>query len=99
MAGEKGNIEALMDFSLSEYLTPRMMKLLYALHLLVGLVVAIGAVLSSFRASTAEGLLMLILAAIGLFFWILYVRVVLELIVVVFRMGADLARIAESAGR
>lgn len=41
-AREKGLFENLTDFSFERMVTPRMLKLLYGLHLLLGLIVAIG---------------------------------------------------------
>ena len=99
MASEKGMVEALMNFSFEEMATPRMIKVLYAVHLLLGLVVAVGAILNGFRVSTADGLLMLILAAVGLGFWVLYVRVVLEVLVTIFRLAENTARLVDLAGR
>lgn len=87
MADDKGFWESLMDFSFRECLTPRIATLLYALHLLLGLVVAIGAVLSAFRNTTSQGVLALILAIAGLFLWVLYCRVVLEFVLAVFRIA------------
>ncbi len=37
----KGMWEGLMDFSFRVYATPRMLKFLYAMHLLVGLIAAV----------------------------------------------------------
>jgi hypothetical protein len=49
MPEAKGMWEGLMDFSLYTYATPRMLKFLYALHLLVGLVAAVTWVVVSFQ--------------------------------------------------
>ncbi|HKW89220.1 MAG TPA: DUF4282 domain-containing protein [Candidatus Acidoferrales bacterium] len=87
MAQTKGFWESLLDFSFRECLTPRMTRLLYALHLLVGLIVAIGCVITGFNNSTSTGVLYLILAVIGLFFWILYCRIAIEVLVAVFRIA------------
>jgi multisubunit Na+/H+ antiporter MnhE subunit len=87
MAEKKGFLESLMDFSFRECLTPRMTKLLYSLHLLVGLIVAIWAVITEFNVSPADGVLGLILAIIALFFWILYCRIAIEFLVAVFRIA------------
>jgi len=99
MANEKGLIEGLTDFSFSRLVTVRMIKLLYGLHLLAGLIAAVGLVLNGFRVSTDQGLLMLVLATIGLAFWVLYLRVLLELLVVIFRLGQNIAVIADRASR
>jgi hypothetical protein len=41
MPEAKGMWEELMDFSFRTYATPRMLKFLYAMHLLVGLVAGV----------------------------------------------------------
>lgn len=87
MAQTKGFWESLLDFSFRECLTPRMTRLLYALHLLVGLILAIGCVITGFNNSTSTGVLYLILAIVGLFFWILYCRIAIEFLVAVFRIA------------
>lgn len=98
MSEKKGFWESLMDFSFRERLTPRMAKLLYALHLLLGLVVAIALVLSAFRESPAQGVEVLILALIGLFLWTLYCRVVIEFLLAVFRIAESAAPNPEDRG-
>jgi hypothetical protein len=47
--------------------------------------VAIWQVFNGFQVSTAQGLLVFMLAVVGYFFWILYVRIGLEFLVTVFR--------------
>ena len=97
MAEKKGFWESLLDFSFRECLTPRIAKLLYALHLLLGLVVAIWQVVDGFNVSPSQGVLTLILAIVAYFFWVLYCRVVLDFILAVFRI-ADAAAPQGDAG-
>jgi hypothetical protein len=80
-----------MDFSFRVYATPRMLKFLYAMHLLVGLIAAVAWVVVSFQQAPVQGLLALLGALVGYFFWILYCRVALEVIAVVFRMADAIA--------
>jgi hypothetical protein len=82
---EKGLIENLMDFSFQRVVTPRMLKILYGVHLLMGLVAATWFVFYGFQISTPNGLLALILCCAGLALWIVYCRVFVELLAVVFR--------------
>jgi hypothetical protein len=91
MPEAKGMWEGLMDFSFRVYATPKMLKFLYALHLLVGLVAAVAWVVVSFQQAPVQGLLALLAAVVGYFFWILYCRVILELLAAVFRMSAAIA--------
>ena len=85
VAREKNLIENLMDFSFERMVTPRMLKMLYGLHLLMGLVAAIWFVFNGFQASTSNGLLALIIGFAAMLLWIVYCRIVVELLAVVFR--------------
>jgi len=87
MPREKGLIENLMDFSFERMITPRLLKMLYALHLLIGLIAAVWFVFNGFQSSTANGLLALIVCAAAMGLWIVYCRIVVELLAVVFRIG------------
>ena len=82
---EKSLIENLMDFSFQRMLTPRLLKMLYGVHLLIGLIAAIWCVFTGFQTSTANGLLALILCFAGMLLWIVYCRVAVEFLAVVFR--------------
>lgn len=91
MPEAKGMWEGLMDFSFRIYATPKMLKFLYAMHLLVGLIAAVAWVVLSFQQAPVQGLLALLGALVGYFFWILYCRVVLEVLAAVFRMAEAIA--------
>ena len=88
VARENGLMANLMDFSFQRMVTPRMLKMLYSLHLLLGLIVAVWFAFSGFKSSTSDGLLALILGAAGLFLWIVYCRIIVELLALLFRVGA-----------
>jgi hypothetical protein len=81
-------IENLMDFSFQRLVTPRMLKMLYSVHLLIGLVAAVWFVFNGFQTSTASGLLALILGLGAMLLWIVYCRIVVELLAAVFRAAA-----------
>ena len=91
MPEAKNMWEGLMDFSFHLYSTPRMLKFLYAIHLLAGLVAAVAWVVLSFQQAPVQGLLALIASLVAFFFWILYCRIVLEVLSAVFRMAAAIA--------
>jgi hypothetical protein len=65
MPEAKGMWEGLMDFSFRIYATPKMLKFLYALHLLVGLVAAVAWVVLAFQQAPVQGLLALLAAVVG----------------------------------
>jgi len=97
MSEQKGFFESLMDFSFQHLMTARYAKLLYALHLLMGLIVAIWQVFNGFQVSPTQGLLVLLLAVAAYFFWILYVRIGLEFLVAVFRTADAIIRTSGSS--
>jgi hypothetical protein len=82
---ENGLIENLMDFSFQRLVTPRLLKLLYSVHLLIGLIAAVWFVFSGFQTSTSNGLLALILSVPAMLLWIVYCRVAVELLAAVLR--------------
>lgn len=87
----KGMWEGLMDFSFQSYATPRMLKFLYALHLLAGLIAAVAWVVLAFQQTPTQGLIALIAAVFAYFVWILYCRIMLEVLGAVFRMAEAIA--------
>jgi len=91
MPEAKGMWEGLVDFSFRVYATPRMLKFLYALHLLVGLIAAVAWVVLAFQQAPVQGLIALLAALGGYFVWILYCRVILEVLAVVFRISEAIA--------
>ena len=60
MSEAKGMWEGLMDFSFRRYATPRMLKFLYAIHLLAGLIAAVAWVVLAFQQAPVQGLLALL---------------------------------------
>jgi hypothetical protein len=82
-----GFFESLLDFSFRECVTVNSKRLLYGLHLLVGLVAAVAFVVLGFQTSPTQGLIDLIAAVVGFFFWVLYVRIWLEFLLAVFRIA------------
>jgi uncharacterized membrane protein len=87
MAEGKGFFESLLDFSFRDCVTTNNRRFIYGLHLLVGLIAAVALVVVGFQTSPTQGLINLIGALVGLFFWILYVRLTLEFLLAVFRIA------------
>jgi hypothetical protein len=92
---EKGLVESLMDFSFQRMVTPRMLRMLYGLHLLLGLIVAIAFTFNGFKTTKADGLVALILSVAGMSLWVIYCRVAVELLAAIFRIGAALTNSRE----
>lgn len=91
MAEAKSMWEGLMDFSFRTYATPKMLKFMYALHLLIGLIAGVAAVVLGFQQTPAQGLVTLLAALFLYFLWILYCRIMLEVLGAIFRMAEAIA--------
>ena len=92
MSEGKGFFERLLDFSFEHFIAKKYAKLLYGMHLLLGLIVATWYVFNGFQAGTSQGLLTLLLSVVAYFLWIVYVRVTLEFLVAMFRTAENIAR-------
>jgi hypothetical protein len=91
---DKGFFGALFDLSFSEFVTTKLIKILYVLLLIViaiGLVVGlISSLVTMFsRGGFLTGLLGLIFTPIGALIWVIMARVWMELIIVVFRIAEN----------
>jgi hypothetical protein len=82
---ENGLIENLTDMSFQRFATPRMLKSLYSVHLLIGFVAAVWVVFAGFQTSTSNGLLALIAGGAAMVLWTVYCRIVVELLAAIFR--------------
>ena len=83
--------EGLLDFSFRRYATPRMLKFLYAIHLLGGLIAGVAWVALAFQQAPVQGLLTLFGALVGYGLWVLYCRIALEVLAALFRMSEAVA--------
>jgi hypothetical protein len=88
--GNRSFLAALFDLSFSEFITTRLVKILYVLLIAlvaIGYVVAVfGALLSG---EIGQALLMLIVGAVVALIYIIMARVWMELIIVIFRIAEN----------
>jgi Domain of unknown function (DUF4282) len=85
----QGFLASLFDFSFTTFITGRIIKILYVLSTIIVALWTLAFVLFAFKASTGFGIITLVLLAPLFFlFSMIYVRVVLELIMVIFRIHA-----------
>lgn len=84
---EKGFFASLFDLSFSSLVTPKVIKFVYVLTLIAIVLMALFFIGAAFVKSAALGLLTLvILAPLASLFYVVYARVLLEFIIVVFRI-------------
>lgn len=92
---EKGFFAALFDFSFTDFIALKLIKLLYILALVgVGLV-ALTVLIRGFSEGIGSGILGLILAPIVFIIGAIAARVYMELIIVLFRIAENTHRTVE----
>src|SRR5215475_14201585 len=91
MPEANGMWEGLMDFSFRRCATPKMLKFLYAIHLLGGLIAGVAWVVLAFQQAPVQGLLTFFGALVGYGLWVIYCRVALEVLAALFRMSETVA--------
>lgn len=94
MAGETGLLQGLIDFSFRDSIAKRLVKLLYAIGILAGGISLVAGVVTGIQQSPAQGLLILVFGSVALFVWILSMRLMLEVVTVILRLGENIERIA-----
>jgi hypothetical protein len=95
----KGFFASLFDYSFSSFITSKIIKVLYVLTTIVVGLWTLLIVLVAFKLSSTLGILALLIGG-PIFFVItmIYVRVVLELLMVIFRIHEDVQEINQRAG-
>lgn len=91
---EKGFFARLFDMSFSDFITVRLIKVLYILGIIAAGIGGLMFIISGFMAGVGMGILFLILSPVLVLFYILMVRVWLELILVVFRIAENTTQLA-----
>jgi hypothetical protein len=84
---EHGFFRSLFDISFTSFITTKIVKLVYVVSLVLIGLAALIAVIAAFIEKPAYGVLvLLILAPLGAFIWIVLVRLWLEFVIQVFRI-------------
>jgi hypothetical protein len=85
--GEQGFLSSLFDVSFSSLVTTRVIKVLYVLSMIIIGLFALFFVVTAFSNSVASGIVvLLIIAPLAGLLYLIYVRVLLELVIVIFRI-------------
>jgi hypothetical protein len=103
--GEQGFLASLFDVSFSSLVTTRVIKVLYVLSMIIIGLFALFFVVAAFSNSVASGIVvLLIIAPLACLLYLIYVRVLLELVIVIFRIwetNVELVQLqrSQAAGR
>jgi len=92
--------DVLFDFSFTTFVTSKLVKVLYALSVIGAGLLALVLVMMGFEISQSVGIItLLIVAPLVFFFIVIYARVLLEFMIVVFRISEHVAQIAERTSK
>lgn len=81
-------LRTLFDFSFSQFVGPKIVKFLYGLSILFSVLLALSFIVAGFNASTWLGILALLVGAPLIFLLtVISSRVLLEMVLVIFRMA------------
>jgi len=84
---QKGFFGALFDLSFSEFITTKLIKVLYILLLILLALGYLAAVISGFSNNLGQGLLMMfIVGPLGVLLYLILIRISLEMMIVIFRI-------------
>lgn len=98
MDSSSGFFNALYDFSFSEFVTTKIIKVLYAIGIFFAAIGALMFIIWGFRSSVLFGLLTIILSPIVFVLYSILVRVYLEIVIVIFRIAENVSAIAKAKG-
>ncbi len=87
---------ALYDFSFTEFVTTKIIKVLFGLGIFFAAIGSLSFIVSGFTDSFGKGLLFLILSPIVFIVSSILVRVYLEIVIVLFRIAEHVASIANA---
>jgi hypothetical protein len=86
----KGFWAGLFDFGFTTFVTPKVIKFVYVVTTIIIGLVWILWLISGFRYSSGLGILVLVLGPLVALLWLIVYRIMLELAMVIFRIGADI---------
>jgi len=96
MSEKKGFFATLLDFSFTEFVTPKIIKFLFVLSIFCSALAVLLIIIGGFASgSVIAGILALIFSPLIFFLYVLFARMWLELIVVAFRIAENTGRLVE----
>ena len=92
---QKGFFEVLFDMSFTEFVTTRLIKVIFVIGIIGAGLLTLVLLAGGFRAGFGKGVLMLILSPVIFLLYTLLVRVWCEMIIAIFRVAENTGRLVE----
>ncbi len=89
-------LSTLLDFSFEEFISIDVIRVLYAVSILLAAIAVIVGVIAAFANGITIGIGALILAPILLFVYVLFARVLMEVFIVIFKIADHLKEIEDN---
>ncbi len=84
----------LFDFSFRGFITPTIISIIYGIVVVLLVLATLFSIVWAFRVGTAAGVITLILSPIIFFIYLIFARMWLEIVIVLFRIAQDVGEIA-----
>lgn len=98
-ATQRGFFESLMDTRFDSLITPKLIRFLYVVSMIVLAVGVIVVIIAAFADKVGSGILALIFAPLGALIYLIVIRLWLELIVVTFKIRDAAEEVADNTRR
>jgi hypothetical protein len=95
MVENKSFLAALFDVSFSEFITTKLIKIIFVIGIVIAAIVALFFVIGAFVSSFWAGLGSLIISPLIFLIYVLIIRIWLELIIVIFKIAENSKIVAE----
>ena len=95
MSEEKGFFGSLFDFSFTSFVFPKIIKVVFAILVVLSAIAAIAVLVMAFNNSTTTGIAALVLSPIIFCFYVLMFRIWMEVAIVLFRILDNVQKIAD----
>lgn len=92
---ERGFLELLFDFSFSEFIVSRVIKVVYALGMGAALIQTLGFIAAFFKAGAFKGIVALVLSPFVFLLLLLLLRIACEMTIAIFRIAENTQILAE----
>jgi len=88
-------MDLVMDFSFQKFVTPKLVRIIYAISLVAALISGVTWMFSGFKDGITHGLFTLITGPVAFFVYVLFARVGMELILAVFSIAEGIKKLEE----
>lgn len=91
----KGAIGMLFDMSFTEFVTTRVIKVLFIIGIIFAIIATITLIVGGFGNGKVMGILFLILSPLVFLLYVLLIRIWCEIIIVLFRIAENTSRLVD----